>query len=88
MVLKLNDKEYDLTNLTNIYESILVYDGEGGSTAISKEFYDLNSDKLERMGYCLNFMFGSQRVDVNFETKEELDNYSQNIITLLQTSKK
>ena len=88
MLVNLNGEEYDLSKLTNIYESILVYDGEDGVTAISKEFYTLNSDKLEKMGYCLNFMFGNQRVDVNFESQPELESYSQNIITLLQTLKK
>ena len=85
MKITLHEKEYDLNALTNIYDSVLVNDGDGGVTAISTQFYELNSDKLEKQGYCLNFMFGSQRVDVNFKTKRELEDYSNEIITLLQS---
>lgn len=72
-IINFYNHKIDISKLTNIYESILISDGEGGTSAISIEFYNLNQDKLEKLGYVLNFVSGSKRLDISFDTKEELN---------------
>ncbi|MFY9143608.1 hypothetical protein [Sulfuricurvum sp.] len=89
MIFEANGKQIDLMKITRLYPAALINAG-GESASVSLEWAELKADKITLEAYVLICDFDPvgevpiNRVELRYETKEELINVMNEIAQKLQ----
>ena len=92
MIYKSHGHELDLHKITRLYPAVTV-DVHGEIAQVSLEWADLNGDKVKLGSYVLVFDFDPlgelvrNRVELLFDTKEELIEEMQKVNTFIKSTR-
>ncbi|NOQ30738.1 MAG: hypothetical protein GQ570_06415 [Helicobacteraceae bacterium] len=92
MIFKTATQEIDLSKITRVFPSAIVID-EGDRVQVSLEWIEEKKDKVKLECYSLVFDFDlvgeeiRNRVEVDFETKDELISAMQEVANLYEAKK-
>ena len=90
MIYKSHGYDLDLSKITRLYPAVIV-DVHGEFAQVSLEWAELNGDKVKLAGYVLVFDFDplgeaiKSRIELSFDTKEELFDEMQRVDEFVKT---
>ncbi len=82
MLIKIDDKEFDPKDITQLYPAAVIKTGEGDETTqVSMKWVENEGkDKVELVGYAIYVHLGEENIyEFIYDTKEEMDAVSAQI---------